>query len=89
MTAATTTSLHDRASASPSSETKNGPPLTSLSYEETSDESTVLKTEYKATTNRMLRVAVNGFMESLGVVIGIMEELDEDVLDAGEEGPQG
>lgn len=43
-------------------------------------ELTVLRTEYKATTNRMLRVAVNGFMESLGVVIGIMEELDVDVL---------
>ena len=28
----------------------------------------------------MLRVAVNGFMESLGVVLGIMEELDVDVL---------
>ena len=45
------------------------------------DESlTVLRTEYKATTNRMLRVAVNGFMESLGVVLGVMEELDVDVL---------
>ena len=42
---------------------------------------TVLHTEYKATTNRMLRVAVNGFMESLGVVLGVMEELDIDVLD--------
>lgn len=42
--------------------------------------STVLQTEYKATTNRMLRVAVNGFMESLGVVLGVMEELDTDVL---------
>ncbi|KAL3479244.1 transcription factor Pcc1-domain-containing protein [Aspergillus californicus] len=41
---------------------------------------TVLETTYKATTNRMLRVAVNGFMESLGVVLGIMEELDVDVL---------
>ncbi|KAH7364441.1 transcription factor Pcc1-domain-containing protein [Rhexocercosporidium sp. MPI-PUGE-AT-0058] len=40
----------------------------------------VLRTEYKATTNRMLRVAVNGFMESLSVVLGIMEELDVDVL---------
>jgi EKC/KEOPS complex subunit PCC1/LAGE3 len=29
----------------------------------------------------MLRVAVNGFMESLGVILGIMEELDVDVLD--------
>ncbi len=42
---------------------------------------TVLRTEYKATTNRMLRVAVNGFMESLGVVVGVMEELDVDVLE--------
>lgn len=46
-----------------------------------SDENrTILRTEYKATTNRMLRVAVNGFMESLGVVLGVMEELDVDVL---------
>ncbi|KKY21427.1 hypothetical protein UCRPC4_g03690 [Phaeomoniella chlamydospora] len=43
---------------------------------------TVLRTEYKATTNRMLRVAVNGFMESLSVVLGVMEELDVDVLSA-------
>ncbi|TAQ83228.1 hypothetical protein B7494_g8446 [Chlorociboria aeruginascens] len=47
---------------------------------ETDLEETVLRTEYKATTNRMLRVAVNGFMESLSVVLGIMEELDVDVL---------
>ena len=47
------------------------------------EELTVLRTEYKATTNRMLRVAVNGFMESLGVVLGIMEELDIDVLAEG------
>ncbi|KAK5053360.1 hypothetical protein LTR84_002334 [Exophiala bonariae] len=39
-------------------------------------EATVLRTEYSATTNRMLRVAVNGFMESLGVVLHVMEELD-------------
>ena len=41
---------------------------------------TVLRTEYRATTNRMLRVAVNGFMESVGVVLGVMQELDVDVL---------
>ena len=41
---------------------------------------TILRTEYRATTNRMLRVAVNGFMESLGVVLQVMEELDVDVL---------
>ncbi|KAG4029892.1 hypothetical protein MFRU_014g01850 [Monilinia fructicola] len=41
---------------------------------------TILRTTYHATTNRMLRVAVNGFMESLSVVLGVMEELDGDVL---------
>ncbi|KAH0558521.1 hypothetical protein GP486_004821 [Trichoglossum hirsutum] len=44
-------------------------------------EGSVLRTEYKAATDRMLRVAVNGFMESVGVVLGVMEELDVDVLD--------
>lgn len=47
---------------------------------------TVLKTTYSATTNRMLRVSVNGFMESLGVVLGVMAELDVDVLKAEMEG---
>lgn len=41
---------------------------------------TVLQTDYKATTNRMLRVAVNAFMDSLGVVLNVMEELDVDML---------
>ena len=50
---------------------------------EVEDESeTILRTEYSATTNRMLRVAVNGFMESLGVVLQVMEELDVDVLES-------
>jgi EKC/KEOPS complex subunit PCC1/LAGE3 len=40
----------------------------------------VLRVQYQATTNRMLRVAVNGFFESLGVVIHCMEELDVDVI---------
>ena len=44
------------------------------------EKATILRTEYRATTNRMLRVAVNGFMESLGVVLQVMEELDVDVL---------
>ncbi|KAF2172456.1 hypothetical protein M409DRAFT_17688 [Zasmidium cellare ATCC 36951] len=43
-------------------------------------EPTILKTEYSATTNRMLRVAVNGFFDSLGTVIQVMEELDTDVI---------
>ncbi|KAF4455433.1 transcription factor [Fusarium austroafricanum] len=40
----------------------------------------LLKVQYKATTNRMLRVAVNGFMESLKLVVEVMEQLDTDVL---------
>jgi EKC/KEOPS complex subunit PCC1/LAGE3 len=42
---------------------------------------TMLLVLYSATTNRMLRVSVNGFFESLGVVIQSMEELDLDVID--------
>ncbi|KAB8232717.1 hypothetical protein ETB97_010458 [Aspergillus alliaceus] len=49
---------------------------------DTGEAKTVLEITYRATTNRMLRVAVNGFMESLGVVLGVMEELDVDVLEA-------
>lgn len=41
----------------------------------------------------MLRVAVNGFFESLGVVLGVMKELDVDVVhgevEGGLEGVQG
>lgn len=44
------------------------------------DEPTVLMVAYAATTNRMLRVAVNGFFESLAVVVGVMRELDVDVV---------
>jgi EKC/KEOPS complex subunit PCC1/LAGE3 len=42
----------------------------------------MLRVKYTATTNRMLRVAVNGFMESLALMLEVMENLDEDVLDA-------
>ena len=41
---------------------------------------TVLRTQYSARTNRMLRVAVNGFFESIRVVLQVMEELDVDVV---------
>ena len=41
----------------------------------------------------MLRVAVNGFFESIGVVTGVMKELDVDVyqgeVEGGLEGVQG
>lgn len=40
----------------------------------------VLQVDYQATTNRMLRVAVNSFMDSLKLVVEVMEHLDEDVL---------
>ncbi len=43
-------------------------------------EQNVLVVSYAATTNRMLRVAVNGFFESVGVVIGVMKDLDVDVI---------
>ncbi|KAI1751956.1 transcription factor Pcc1-domain-containing protein [Xylaria castorea] len=49
---------------------------------DTKSETSVLRVEYKATTNRMLRVAVNSFMESLSLIIDVMGELDEDVLAA-------
>ncbi|KAL9012065.1 MAG: hypothetical protein Q9173_003145 [Seirophora scorigena] len=52
-------------------------------------EKTVLRTEYQATTNRMLRVSVNGFLESMGVVLGTMQELDVDVLAAQHKLAQG
>ncbi|OTB07555.1 hypothetical protein M426DRAFT_19893 [Hypoxylon sp. CI-4A] len=43
-------------------------------------EGNVLRTVYKATTNRMLRVAVNSFMDSLNLVLEVVQELDTDVL---------
>ncbi|TKA26567.1 hypothetical protein B0A54_16552 [Friedmanniomyces endolithicus] len=64
--------------------------LATSSLGQTEESSPVLRVAYKATTNRMLRVAVNGFFESLGVVIQVMEELDVDVLhDQGTEGLEG
>ncbi|KAK0940031.1 hypothetical protein LTR29_008366 [Friedmanniomyces endolithicus] len=64
--------------------------LATSSPGQTDERLTVLCVAYKATTNRMLRVAVNGFFESLGVVIQVMEELDVDVLhDQGTEVLEG
>lgn len=37
----------------------------------------------------MLRVAVNGFLESLGVVLGVIRELDVDVVHGEVEGGLG
>ncbi|KAG5913544.1 hypothetical protein E4U42_001019 [Claviceps africana] len=43
-------------------------------------DASVLTVRYQATTNRMLRVAVNSFMDSLKLVLEVMEQLDGDVL---------
>ncbi|TQV97182.1 hypothetical protein V2A60_000189 [Cordyceps javanica] len=40
----------------------------------------ILLVDYRAATNRMLRVAVNSFMDSLKLVVEVMEQLDGDVL---------
>ena len=48
----------------------------------TGAETSVLRVEYSATTNRMLRVATNSFMESLGLVMEVMEKMDVGVLEA-------
>lgn len=45
----------------------------------------ILVVSYSATTNRMLRVSVNGFWESLRLVVECMEELDEDVIEGEED----
>ena len=42
---------------------------------------TDLRIEYTAATNRLLRVAVNGFFDSLRVVLHTMQELDTDTID--------
>ncbi|KAK0657489.1 transcription factor Pcc1-domain-containing protein [Cercophora newfieldiana] len=54
------------------------------------DGESVLRVEYKASTNRMLRVAVNAFFDSLALVVEVMEELDVDMLESqkGESGGQ-
>ena len=71
-----------------SNDTVNGGVNTSRREEEQAK--TVLEVIYAATTNRMLRVAVNGFWESLGVVVQVMAELDEDVaMKPGSQSLQG
>lgn len=55
--------------------------------ESTSQDAQILKVEYKATTNRMLRVAVNSFMDSLKLVVEVMEQLDTDVFGKSQSEP--
>ncbi|KOS16876.1 hypothetical protein ESCO_004871 [Escovopsis weberi] len=46
-----------------------------------------LEVRYRAATNRMLRVAVNSFLDSLGLAVEVMQYLDEDVLPAEPDAP--
>ncbi|CAK7208191.1 hypothetical protein SBRCBS47491_000008 [Sporothrix bragantina] len=50
--------------------------------DDSADAKTVLRTTYEASTNRMLRVSVNAFFDSIGLVAEVMEGMDEDVLAA-------
>ncbi|KAI1767549.1 Pcc1-domain-containing protein [Hypoxylon sp. FL1150] len=54
-------------------------PSTDLSTNE-GVEGNALRIHYEATTNRMLRVAVNSFMDSLNLVLEVIQELDTDVI---------
>ena len=75
-------------SASASESTSNNAGVSALSQDE--DAKSVLRIHYKATTPRMLRVAVNGFFESMCIIVQVMEELDVDVLhEEGIEGLEG
>ncbi|EGR52675.1 uncharacterized protein TRIREDRAFT_53076, partial [Trichoderma reesei QM6a] len=56
--------------------------LSTQTQTQTGEDAQVLRVEYRATTNRMLRVAVNSFMEGLKLVLEVMEQLDVDVLAA-------
>ncbi|KAL1872120.1 hypothetical protein Daus18300_004489 [Diaporthe australafricana] len=51
-------------------------------------EQNVMRVHYKATTNRMLRVSVNSFMDSLSLILEVMERLDADVLESRPIEPQ-
>ncbi|CAK7202797.1 hypothetical protein SEUCBS139899_005524 [Sporothrix eucalyptigena] len=54
------------------------------STDDSADSKTGLRTTYEASTNRMLRVSVNAFFDSIGLVVEVMEGMDEDVLAAEE-----
>ena len=57
-------------------------PLVHRTFSTAEPAESVLRIEYSATTNRMLRVAVNSFMDSLALIMEVMEELDVDVLES-------
>ncbi|PHH64547.1 hypothetical protein CDD81_4326 [Ophiocordyceps australis] len=47
---------------------------------DTSPDISFLQVNYQATTNRMLRVAVNSFMDNLQLFIQVIQQLDVDVI---------
>jgi EKC/KEOPS complex subunit PCC1/LAGE3 len=57
----------------------SSPPISLPSKPSETSDRVVLNVVYTATTNRMLRVSVNGFFESLRLVVQVMEDLDIDV----------
>ncbi|KAL6919327.1 hypothetical protein ACHAP8_009315 [Fusarium lateritium] len=64
----------------PTSKSTQGSPNGQDADADADADARLLEVQYRATTNRMLRVAVNGFMESLKLVVEVMEQLDTDVL---------
>ncbi|EWC48480.1 hypothetical protein DRE_07756 [Drechslerella stenobrocha 248] len=56
-------------------------PFVHRSFAVSPSDPAVLVIDYHAATARMLRVAVNGCMESLNLVLHVCEELDQDALD--------
>lgn len=48
----------------------------------TAADKTVVRVSYSTSTNRMMRVAVKALLDSLALVLEVMEELDVDVLEA-------
>ncbi|EPS45167.1 hypothetical protein H072_846 [Dactylellina haptotyla CBS 200.50] len=56
-------------------------PFVQRSFSVSPDAADVLVIDYKATTARMLRVAVNGCMESLYLVLEVCQELDPSALE--------
>ncbi|KKA28779.1 hypothetical protein TD95_002862 [Thielaviopsis punctulata] len=59
------------------------PELSPLVHRSMRTDGPALLVDYKATTNRMLRVATNSFMASLKLTTEVMEKMDADVLEAG------
>lgn len=82
VTAASITNSSSSGSGSGSISTSTGTSTSISKGLDGGDDDCVLRVHYSATTNRMLRVAVNSFMDSLALILEVMEKLDVDVLEA-------